>query len=127
MACAPALPVPVRLDPQPAPAALARVVLVAPEDPAVRVRVVLAARVALVAPVARVRVVLAVRRWVVLVPVALVARAQVARVGRAQVVPVVLGVPVDLAATVRTASAVHRARSRVPVVAATWKNCNRSS
>jgi hypothetical protein len=42
-------------------------------------------------------------------------------------VPVVVRDPVAAVATARTASVVHRARSRVPVVVGTWRSCNLTS
>ena len=64
------------------------------------------------------------RPWVARVPVALVARVQVAD----PEVPVdpVARVPVVREATVRMVSVVHRARSRVPVDVGTWTSCSRS-
>ena len=117
----------VRVDPVRVPAALASVLAVPADrvlvDPAL-VRVVLAH--VLAAPVDRVPAAPAARPWVVRAPVVSVARVRVDPV----VAPVdpehVLVAPVAVA-TVRTASVAHRARSRVHVVVATWKSCNRSS
>lgn len=110
--------------PVPVPVAL-QVVPVAPEhvqvDPVARAPVVPVARVPAALPV-----VLVVR--VALVPAVLpdpvVVRDPVADPA---VVPVVVRAPVVAVATARTASVVHRAKSRVPVVAGTWRSCNPTS
>lgn len=101
--------------------ALARVVRLAPAALVAHVRV---DPVVPVVPVAHVRVEPVVPPWVVRVRVALAARVPVAPVDPVLVVRVV---PVVRVATDRTASVVHRARSRVRVVVATWTSCNRSS
>ena len=108
----------------PAGLALVPVVLVSVRvDPVVRAP----AGLALVPVVlALVPVVPAVRPWEVRVPAALVVRAPEVPAADPEARVHVRVVPAAVA-TDRTVSVVHRARSRVRVVAATWKSCNRSS